>query len=259
MTQWNELRVALGRAVLSLAWARRSTIRALVAGWRRDRPRDADRRGARLCRAHGTRRALSRRVRETSWGGPSSPAAHRHRREDAICDCGRLRRSWRPLACTPVPRPAGGGLRRPHSRGVRFRDRRVQDSRQTRHRQCVRIASTAADADVTEGVAMPDGADSPAPATTTSRWFTGGRARALDRTRALLRAPRAATGRRGPRRRRVRDRLAPTRRRAARGRAALALPHRGFTLANHRRKHVDLPVDEVPETGDGARRATTPS
>ena len=23
----------------------------------------------------------------------------------------------------------------------------------------------------------------------------------------------------------------------------------GFTLANHRRKHVDLPVDEVPETG----------
>ena len=24
----------------------------------------------------------------------------------------------------------------------------------------------------------------------------------------------------------------------------------GFTLANHRRKHVDLPVDEVPETGE---------
>ena len=23
----------------------------------------------------------------------------------------------------------------------------------------------------------------------------------------------------------------------------------GFTLANHRRKHIDLPVDEVPETG----------
>ncbi|WP_255368614.1 RNA polymerase sigma factor [Agromyces sp. CF514] len=31
----------------------------------------------------------------------------------------------------------------------------------------------------------------------------------------------------------------------------------GFTLANHRRKHVDLPVDEVPETGS-ARVAEDP-
>ena len=47
----------------------------------------------------------------------------------------------------------------------------MQDSRQIRHIPGVRIASTAADTDATEGVAMPEGADQPLTSDEVA-WFT---------------------------------------------------------------------------------------
>ncbi len=131
--------------------------------------------------------------------------------------------------------------------------RRVQDSRQTRHRQCVRIADTAADADMTEGVAMPDGADSPAPGDDLA-WFTDV---VREHSTALVRY----FARRGPRQDAedlAADVFATAWRRRADVPREAVLPWlyrtAGFTLANHRRKLVDLPVDEVPETGEARVR-----
>ena len=124
----------------------------------------------------------------------------------------------------------------------------MQDSRQIRHIPCVRIASTAADADATEGVAMPEGDDSPATSEDVA-WFTD---IAREHSTALVRY----FARRGPRQDAedlAADVFATAWRRRADVPREAVLPWlyrtAGFTLANHRRKTVDLPVDEVPESG----------
>lgn len=124
----------------------------------------------------------------------------------------------------------------------------VQEAGQTRHSSDVRIASTAAAADVTEGVAMPDSADPPA-ASADADWFT---AIVREHSTALVRY----FARRGPRQD-AEDLAADVFATAWRRRddvprdAVLPWLYRtaGFTLANHRRKTVDLPVDDVPESG----------
>ena len=111
----------------------------------------------------------------------------------------------------------------------------------------MRIASATAAADVTEGVAMPEGADSPATSDDVG-WFT---AIVREHSTALVRY----FARRGPRQD-AEDLAADVFATAWRRRddvpreAVLPWLYRtaGFTLANHRRKHIDLPVDEVPET-----------
>ena len=123
----------------------------------------------------------------------------------------------------------------------------VQDSRQIRHIHGVRIASATAAADVTEGVAMPEGADTPVKADDAD-WFT---AIVREHSTALVRY----FARRAPRQD-AEDLAAEVFATAWRRRddvpreAVLPWLYRtaGFTLANHRRKHIDLPVDEVPES-----------
>ncbi|WP_354496619.1 sigma-70 family RNA polymerase sigma factor [Mycetocola sp. 2940] len=112
----------------------------------------------------------------------------------------------------------------------------------------MRIASTAAAADVTKGVAMPDSPDSPA-TNADADWFT---AIVSEHSTALVRY----FARRGPRQD-AEDLAADVLATAWRRRddvprdAVLPWLYRtaGFTLANHRRKHRDLPVDAVPESG----------
>lgn len=126
-------------------------------------------------------------------------------------------------------------------------------------------ASAAADDDVTEGVAMtappddPGAADAPGAGERTAgtEWFT---AVVHEHDRAIVRY----FARRGPRQD-AEDLAAEVFATAWRRRddvprdAVLPWLYRtaGFTLANHRRKHVDLPVDEVPESG-AARVADDP-
>jgi RNA polymerase sigma factor (sigma-70 family) len=131
--------------------------------------------------------------------------------------------------------------------------RRVQDSPQPRHRHGVRIASTDAAADdTTQGVPMPDRAE---PTTGDAgddalTWFTGV---VREHSTALVKY----FARRGPRQD-AEDLAADVFATAWRRRddvpreAVLPWLYRtaGFTLANHRRKLVDLPVDEVPESGE---------
>ncbi|WP_235492599.1 MULTISPECIES: RNA polymerase sigma factor [unclassified Leifsonia] len=114
----------------------------------------------------------------------------------------------------------------------------------------MRIASTAADADVTEGAGMPDTADPPGDAATREvAWFT---AVVRDNSTAIVRY----FARRGPRQD-AEDLAAEVFATAWRRRndvptdAVLPWLYRtaGFILANHRRKTIDLPVDEVPEAG----------
>jgi RNA polymerase sigma-70 factor (ECF subfamily) len=112
----------------------------------------------------------------------------------------------------------------------------------------VRIASTAADAETTERVAMHDGADTPANDDELA-WFTEV---VREHSTALVRY----FARRGPRQDAedlAADVFATAWRRRADVPREAVLPWlyrtAGFTLANHRRKVVDLPVDEVPETG----------
>ena len=131
----------------------------------------------------------------------------------------------------------------------------MQDSRQIRHIPGVRIASTAADTDATEGVAMPEGADRPATSDEDEvAWFT---AVVREHSTALVRY----FARRGPRQDAedlAADVFATAWRRRADVPREAVLPWlyrtAGFTLANHRRKHVDVPVDEVPETGEARVR-----
>ncbi|GIT81255.1 hypothetical protein LLS1_29240 [Leifsonia sp. LS1] len=118
----------------------------------------------------------------------------------------------------------------------------------------MRIARTAADddtdrdTDTIEGVAMPDD-DSRAPAHDAD-WFT---AVVREHSGALVRY----FARRGPRQDAedlAADVFATTWRRRDDVPDAAVLPWlyrtAGFTLANHRRKAVDLPVAEVPEAGE---------
>lgn len=124
----------------------------------------------------------------------------------------------------------------------------MQDSWQTRHSQGVRIASTAAAADVTGPPALPDDATSPG-SDPDAAWFTG---IVREYSTALVRY----FARRGPRQD-AEDLAAEVFATAWRRRddvpreAVLPWLYRtaGFTLANARRKHIDLPVDEVPESG----------
>ncbi|WP_324613644.1 RNA polymerase sigma factor [Agromyces kandeliae] len=116
----------------------------------------------------------------------------------------------------------------------------------------MRIASTdAADADTTQGVAMPDAAEPPAmPATDEDlAWFT----RVVhEHSTALVKY----FARRGPRQD-AEDLAADVFATAWRRRddvpreAVLPWLYRtaGFTLANHRRKSLDLPVEHVPDAG----------
>jgi RNA polymerase sigma factor (sigma-70 family) len=124
----------------------------------------------------------------------------------------------------------------------------MQDSRQTRHIHDVRIASTTAAADVSEGVVMPDSAE-PHMVNTDVGWFT---AVVREHSTALVRY----FARRGPRQD-AEDLTAEVfviawrRRDDVPREAVLPWLYRtaGFTLANSRRKHLDLPVDDVPESG----------
>lgn len=108
--------------------------------------------------------------------------------------------------------------------------------------------STAAAADVTKGVAMPDSADAPPPVADAD-WFT---TIVSEHATALVRY----FARRGPRQD-AEDLAADVFSTAWRRRddvprdAVLPWLYRtaAFTLANHRRKHSDLPVDDVPESG----------
>ena len=127
----------------------------------------------------------------------------------------------------------------------------MQDSPLSRHKQDVRIASTdAADADTSQGVPMPDRAEPPAVSDDALAWFT---AVVREHSTALVRY----FARRGPRQD-AEDLAAEVFATAWRRRddvpreAVLPWLYRtaGFTLANHRRKLVDLPVDEVPETAE---------
>lgn len=109
-------------------------------------------------------------------------------------------------------------------------------------------SETSHDPAATEGVAMPDGAESSA-ARHDAAWFT---AVVREHSTALVRY----FARRGPRQD-AEDLAAEVFATAWRRRtdvptdAVLPWLYRtaGFTLANHRRKTIDLPVDEVPETG----------
>jgi RNA polymerase sigma factor (sigma-70 family) len=114
----------------------------------------------------------------------------------------------------------------------------------------VRIARTAADddTDTIEGVAMPDD-ESRAPAHDAS-WFT-------DVVREHSTAVVRYFARRAPRQDAedlAADVFATAWRRRDDVPDAAVLPWlyrtAGFTLANHRRKTVDLPVEEVPEAGE---------
>jgi RNA polymerase sigma factor (sigma-70 family) len=119
--------------------------------------------------------------------------------------------------------------------------------------QGVTTASTAADADMTEGIPMPADAEAEpvgAPATAEElAWFTGV---AHEYSTALVRY----FARRAPRQD-AEDLAADVFATAWRRRdvvpreAVLPWLYRtaGFTLANHRRKQVDLPVEDVPERG----------
>ncbi len=118
--------------------------------------------------------------------------------------------------------------------------------------QGVRIASTdAEDADTTQGVAMPDAAEPPAmPARDDGlAWFTGV---VHEHSTALVKY----FARRGPRQD-AEDLAAEVFATAWRRRddvpreAVLPWLYRtaGFTLANHRRKLVDLPVEHLPDAG----------
>ncbi|MFF2050515.1 RNA polymerase sigma factor [Leifsonia sp. NPDC058194] len=114
----------------------------------------------------------------------------------------------------------------------------------------MRIARTAADVDAEtiEGVAMPDAADA-SPITHDADWFT---AVVREHSTAVVRY----FARRAPRQD-AEDLAADVFATAWRRRddvpdeAVLPWLYRtaGFTLANHRRKTVDLPVEEVHETG----------
>ncbi|WP_241843241.1 RNA polymerase sigma factor [Agromyces albus] len=115
----------------------------------------------------------------------------------------------------------------------------------------MRIASTdAADADTTQGVPMTDRAEPPAASDDALVWFTGV---VREHSTALVRY----FARRGPRQD-AEDLAAEVFATAWRRRddlprgAVLPWLYRtaGFTLANHRRKLVDLPVEDVPERGD---------
>ena len=132
----------------------------------------------------------------------------------------------------------------------------MQDSAQSRHKQVVRTADTdAADAETTEGVPMPERAepqraDGAGGGDDALAWFT---AVVREHSTALVRY----FARRGPRQD-AEDLAAEVfatawRRRADVPREAV-LPWlyrtAGFTLANHRRKLVDLPVEDVPERGE---------
>jgi RNA polymerase sigma-70 factor (ECF subfamily) len=113
----------------------------------------------------------------------------------------------------------------------------------------VRTASSAADAEITEGVAMPDAAD-PTATSDDLAWFT---AVVREHSTALVKY----FARRGPRQD-AEDLAADVFATAWRRRddvpreAVLPWLYRtaGFTLANHRRKHVDVPVDRVPDSGE---------
>nr|WP_235483357.1 sigma-70 family RNA polymerase sigma factor [Leifsonia sp. Leaf325] len=116
----------------------------------------------------------------------------------------------------------------------------------------MRIASTAADADVTEGVGMPESADPPREGDAADHdvaWFTEV---VREHSTALVRY----FARRGPRQD-AEDLAAEVFATAWRRRsdvpvdALLPWLYRtaGFTLANYRRKAIDLPVEEVPEVG----------
>jgi RNA polymerase sigma factor (sigma-70 family) len=124
----------------------------------------------------------------------------------------------------------------------------------------VRIASTdAADADSTLGEPMPDRAEPQSPVGDAGElaWFTGV---VQEHSTALVKY----FARRGPRQD-AEDLAADVFATAWRRRddvpreAVLPWLYRtaGFTLANHRRKLVDLPVEEVPESGE-ARVADDP-
>jgi len=135
----------------------------------------------------------------------------------------------------------------------------VQDSPQSRHKHGVRIASTdAADADTTEGVPMPDRAEPPAASDDALAWFTGV---VREHSTALVKY----FARRGPRQD-AEDLAADVFATAWRRRddvpreAVLPWLYRtaGFTLANHRRKLVDLPVEEVPGRGERRRVGEDP-
>jgi RNA polymerase sigma-70 factor (ECF subfamily) len=110
------------------------------------------------------------------------------------------------------------------------------------------MTSTAAAADVTEGVAMPDSAESPR-LTADADWFT---TVVAEHSTALVRY----FARRGPRQD-AEDLAADVFATAWRRRddvpreAVLPWLYRtaGFILANSRRKRSDLPVGDVPESG----------
>ncbi|MFD4420781.1 RNA polymerase sigma factor [Agromyces sp. NPDC058484] len=112
----------------------------------------------------------------------------------------------------------------------------------------MRTPNAAVDADPTEEVAMADGADAPS-AADDLEWFTGV---VREHSTTIVRY----FARRGPRQD-AEDLAADVFATAWRRRhdvpreAVLPWLYRtaGFTLANHRRKIVDLPVDQVPETG----------
>jgi RNA polymerase sigma-70 factor (ECF subfamily) len=108
-------------------------------------------------------------------------------------------------------------------------------------------AATVTDATVAEGVALTEGI-APPPTRADTLWFT---AVVQEHSTALVRY----FARRGP----LQDAedlaaevfaVAWRRRGDVPREAVLPWLYRtaGFTLANHRRKHVDIPVDEVPET-----------
>jgi len=118
----------------------------------------------------------------------------------------------------------------------------------------VTIDSTRAAADANEGVAMPAGTDLPVTRpghdpSTDAAWFT---TVVREHSAALVRY----FARRGPRQD-AEDLAAEVLTVAWRRRADVPLEAvlpwlyrtAGFTLANHRRKLIDLPVDVVPETG----------
>jgi RNA polymerase sigma factor (sigma-70 family) len=118
----------------------------------------------------------------------------------------------------------------------------------------VTIDSTTAAADGDRGVAMPVGTDLPvrrpaADPSSDAAWFTSV---VRDHSVALVRY----FARRGPRQD-AEDLAAEVLATAWRRRADVPLEAvlpwlyrtAGFILANHRRKLIDLPVDEVPETG----------
>ena len=132
-------------------------------------------------------------------------------------------------------------------------DPSVQDSQRSRHIQHVENVNAVVDVDPTEGVAMPASTDTDATRDDATRddaaWFTG---LVREHSTAVVRY----FARRGPRQD-AEDLAAEVFATAWRRRddipseAELPWLYRtaGFTLANHRRKHVDLPVEELPEKG----------